>query len=156
MNNEVWSTTGVNVSLYVQGWGWTDYMQFRNQGQSCSGWESCSLNRCRTLSTCGNVSPETGCAQIGNGPTVLESSDQIHVDIPFSASPGLPIFLSELAATPTVPESYAFRMECCHNWTAQADRTSIKLSDYGGAGPTGEITACLRDLPTSPNYTAAP
>lgn len=148
INNEAWSTTDLVVDLYVHGRGWADWMQFRNVGGNWSGWESFSARKTWTLS-CTDASPTTVYAQIRQGSTVLEFSDEIHVDISLSVQPNPLIFLSEQGWTTAIPESYQLDITSCDNWTAQASEPWIKLSDDTGTGP-GEVAVFLEGFPTNP------
>ena len=86
INNEAWSTTDLMVDLYVHGTGWANQMRFRNEGEGWSGWEAFSPDKSWTLS-CDSGSPVTVYARITDGSAVLQTSDQIHVDIPLSTQP---------------------------------------------------------------------
>jgi uncharacterized protein YkwD len=148
INNEAWSTSNLNVSLYVYGSDWpAEEMQFRNEGGSWSGWESYSSQKNWTLS-CSEGSPATVYAQIRQGAVILESSDEIFVDIPFSVKPSLLIFLSEQGSGSTVPESYQLQITCCDQWTASASQGWIKVTEDAGTG-TGETTVYLQGQPTT-------
>ncbi|TKJ29152.1 MAG: hypothetical protein CEE40_09405 [Chloroflexi bacterium B3_Chlor] len=148
INNEAWSTTDLVADLYVHGRGWADWMQFRNEGGNWSGWESFSARKTWTLS-CTDASPTTVYAQIRQESTVLEFSDEIHVDISLSVQPNPLIFLSEQGWTTAIPESYQLDITSCDNWTAQASEPWIKLSDDTGTGP-GEVAVSLEGFPTNP------
>lgn len=148
INNEAWSTTDLVVDLYVHGRGWADWMQFRNEGGNWSGWESFSARKTWTLS-CTDASLTTVYAQIRRGSTVLESSDEIHIDIHLSVQPNPLIFLSEQGWTTAIPDSYQLHIASCDNWSAQPSEPWIKLSDDTGTGP-GEVAVNLQDFPTNP------
>lgn len=148
INKEAWSTSSLNVTLYVYGADWSaQQMQFRNEGGSWSGWESFSSKKNWTLS-CSQGSPATVYAQIKKNGVVLESSDEIVVDIPLSVAPSLLIFLSQQGSGSTVPGSYQLQIDCCDQWSASASQSWIKLTQATGAG-TAETTVYLQDQPTT-------
>jgi uncharacterized protein YkwD len=148
INKEAWSTSKLNVSLYVYGADWTaDEMRFCNEGGSWSHWEPYSAHKNWTLS-CSQGSPARVYAQIRNNGVVLESSDEIYVDIPLSVAPSVLMFLSEQGSG-TVPGSYQLQITCCDQWTASPSKSWIKLSEAAGVGTT-QTTVYLEDLPTAP------
>jgi hypothetical protein len=148
INNEAWSTTSPQVQLYVHGSGWASQVRFRNQNGTWSEWEPFSASKSWTLS-CGSGSPVTVYARITDGSAVLQTSDQIHVDIPLSTQPSTLVFFSEQGATPTIPASYQLQITCCESWSATANRTWIQLSGDSGIG-SGEATVSLEGFPTNP------
>jgi len=149
INDEAWSTTNLDVDLYVYGSDWpASQMRFRNEGGSWSSWESFSAHKTWTLS-CGGGSLPTVYAQIKKGAVVLESSDEILVDMPLSASPSLLVFLSEEGSSEAIPESYLLEISCCDNWNASANPSWIKLSEESGSGATN-LTAYLEGYPSTP------
>ncbi len=148
INNEAWSTTSPQVQLYVHGSGWANQMRFRNQNGTWSEWEPFSASKSWTLS-CDSGSPVTVYARITDGLAVLQTSDQIHVDIPLSTQPSPLVFFSEQGTTPTIPASYQLQITCCDSWSATANRTWIQLSGDSGTG-SGEATVSLEGFPTNP------
>jgi len=148
INKEAWSTSSLNVSLYVYGADWTaQQMRFRNEGGSWSDWEPYSKKKNWTLS-CSQGSPATVYAQIKKNGVVLESSDEIVVDLPLSATPSLLIFLSQQGSGSTVPVSYQLLINCCDEWSASANQSWIKLQDTSGVG-TGPTMVYLQGQPTT-------
>jgi hypothetical protein len=149
INKEAWSTTNLNVNLYVYGSDWAaEQMRFRNEGGSWSDWEPFAANESWTLS-CSEGSPATVYAQIKKGWTILESSDEIVVDIPLSVKPSSMLFLSEQGSESTVPGSYPLHITCCDQWTANPSQGWIKLTEAAGTG-TSETEVYLQGQPTSP------
>jgi len=146
INNEAWSTTSPQVELYVHGSGWAEEMRFQNQNGSWSQWEPFSANKSWTLS-CGT--PATVYAQIKQGATILETSDEIHLDASLTAQPNPLLFLSEQGATPTIPESYWLAIASCDSWSADAFETWIALSDTNGTGLSSGTTVRLQGFPQS-------
>jgi hypothetical protein len=147
INNEAWSTTSAQVELYLHGGGWANQMRFRNENGPWSPWEPFSANKSWTLS-CGT--PATVYAEISRGGTVLETSDEIHLDVQLTALPNPLIFLSEQGATLTVPQSYWLAIASCDTWSAQADETWIKLGAPTGTGLSGGSTVYLQGFPQPP------
>jgi hypothetical protein len=151
INKEAWSTTSLNVSLYVYGSEWgAQQMRFRNEGGAWSSWESFSAQKSWTLS-CNSGSPATVYAEIRKNGVVLGSSDEIMVDIPLSVSPTQLVFLSQQGSGSTVPSSYLLNIICCDQWNAYADQSWIKLTGASGTG-SGQTTVYLQGQPTSPGF----
>jgi uncharacterized protein YkwD len=149
INREAWSTTNLNVNLYVYGSDWAaEEMRFRNEGGSWSDWQSFSAQKNWTLS-CNEGSPATVYAQIRKGGVVLESSDEIAVDIPLSVNPSQLVFLSEQGSGSTVPGSYPLEIVCCDQWTATPSESWIKLTEASGTG-TSQTEVYLQGQPTNP------
>jgi uncharacterized protein YkwD len=149
INKEAWSTSKLNVSLYVYGADWTaQEMRFRNEGGSWSDWEPYSAHKNWNLS-CSEGSPATVYAQIRKGTVTLESSDEIMVDMPLSVAPSALLFLSQQGSGTAVPGSYQLQIDCCDQWSASAIPSWIKLTSTAGVG-AGQTTVYLQGLPTTP------
>lgn len=141
INGEAWSTTSLQVQLHVYGQGWAQEMRFCNKGGTWSGWEPYSCNKAWTL-TAGGGSPAVVYAQIRRGGTVLQSADDIHLDMPLTVTPSNMVFLWPLGSEGTTPGQYAMSISAVAAWTAAADRSWIKLSQDTGAGPA-TVAVCL-------------
>jgi uncharacterized protein YkwD len=149
INNEAWSTDSLQVNLYVYGSGWASQMRFSNDGVNWSDWQPFSTNRSWTLS--GSSSLATVYAQISNGSTTLQNSDEIHVDFPLSVQPDSMLFLSEQGTVPTIPASSQMTITCSGSWSASAIPTWIKLTAYSGSGSsTVTVTLGGENFPTAP------
>jgi hypothetical protein len=149
INKEAWSTTNLNVNLYVYGSDWgAEQMRFRNEGDSWSDWEPFCAQKAWTLS-CSEGPEATVYAQIRKGAVTLDSSDQIMIDILLSASPSQLLFLTQQGSGWTAPPSYQVDIACCDEWIAYADQTWIKLTDTAGVG-SGQTTVYLQGMPTTP------
>jgi hypothetical protein len=151
INKEAWSTTSLNVNLYVYGSAWgAEQMRFRNEGGTWSAWEPFCTQKTWTLS-CSEGPEATVYAQIRKGAVTLESSDEIMIDILLSASPSELVFLSQQGSGWTAPPSYQVDIACCDEWIAYADQTWIKLTDTAGVGG-GQTTVYLQGYPTTPGF----
>jgi hypothetical protein len=150
INREAWSTNKLNVNLYIYGSDWAAQdMRFRNEGGSWSDWQSFSAHRSWTLS-CSEGSPAKVYAEIRKGGVILDSSDEIMVDIPLSVSPSPLIFLSEQGSEATVPATYQLQITCCDQWTATPNKSWIRLTQSCGTG-SSQIGVYLHDPPTAPD-----
>jgi hypothetical protein len=89
------------------------------------------------------------CAQIKKGTVVLESSDEILVDVPLYTSWSPLVFLSEEVSSQAIPESYQLEVSCCDSWSANANPSWVKLSQESGLGATS-LTAYLEGYPSTP------
>jgi hypothetical protein len=69
--------------------------------------------------------------------------------MPLSVAPSLLIFLSQQGSGSTVPDSYQLQIDCCDQWSAEANPSWIELSDTTGAG-TAQTTVDLQGQPTTP------
>jgi hypothetical protein len=130
INGEAWSTNSAYVQLYV--YGPADQMRFRNAGGAWSDWMTYQPSKAWTLSADGG-SPAVVYAQVKQGPTVLESSDSIHI-LPPEVSPDHAVYFSVQASEPTIPVEYGTHIDSPGNWSATADPTWITLSQYSGSG----------------------
>ena len=148
INNEAWSTTSLDVDLYVYGDGWATEMRFRNEGGTWSAWQPLRCTKAWKLSA-ENGSPAVVYAQVRAGSTVVESSDSIHIPPPPVVSPSYLLFLSEQGSTPTTPVEYLMTIDSQSSWNASADRAWIKLSDTGGPSGSSVVSAHLEGFPTS-------
>ena len=149
IDNEDWSTSSLQVNLHVYGSDWATEMRFSNDGVHWSEWETLSTHKAWTLS-CPVTSSATVYAEVTNGPTTLQSSDDIHVDVPLSARPDLMVFLSEQGSAETVPASYQMAITCCESWSTNVTEDWIRLNQGAGSGPAN-VTANLDEgLPTDP------
>ena len=150
INNEAWSTSSLDVDLYVHGGDWpASLMRFRNEGGSWTDWEPFSAHKAWTLS-CSPESPATVYARIRRGGVVLENSDEIVVDMPLSAGPRILVFLSDQGSSPAIPESYQLDISCCDQWTASANQGWITVLNTSGTGPSSEATVSVNGYPTDP------
>jgi hypothetical protein len=148
INNEAWSTSNLDVDLCLYGSDWpASQMRFCNKGGSWSSWESFSAHNTWTLS-CSGGSPPAVYAQIKKGAVVLESSDEILVDMPLSTSPSLLLFLSSEGSSQAIPESYNLDVSCCDSWNAGTNPSWIKLSQESGIGTTS-LTVHLEGYPSA-------
>jgi hypothetical protein len=86
-------------------------------------------------------------AQIKKGAVVLESRDEILVDVPLSASWSPLVFLSEEVSSQATPVSYQLEVSCSDNWNASANPSWTQLSQEGGIG-TANLTANLEVHPS--------
>lgn len=148
INNEAWSTTSLDVNLYVYGEGWATEMRFRNAGGTWSAWQPYRCTNAWTLST-ENGSPAAVYAQVRAGSTVVESSDSIHIPLPPVVTPSYMLFLSEQGSTPTTPVEYHLTIDAQSSWSASADRNWIKLSDTSGPSGSSVVSVHLEGFPTS-------
>jgi hypothetical protein len=148
INNEAWSTTSLDVDLYVYGDGWATDMRFRNEGGTWSAWQPFRCTKAWTLSA-ENGSPAVVYAQVRAGSTVVESSDSIHIPLPPVVTPSYLLFLSEQGSTPTTPAEYHMTIDAQSTWNASADRDWIKLGDTGGPSGSSVVSVHLEGFPTS-------
>lgn len=88
-------------------------------------------------------------AQIKKGAVVLESSNEILVDVPLSASWSPLVFLSEEVSNQATPVSYQLEVSCSDNWNASANPSWTQLSQESGDG-TVNLTAHLEAYPSAP------
>jgi hypothetical protein len=130
INGEAWSTTSAYVQLYV--YGPADQMRFSNDGVTWSDWITYQPSIAWTLSADGG-SPAVVYAQVKQGPTVLESSDSIHI-LPPEVSPDHAVYFSVQGSEPTIPVEYGTHIDSPGNWSATANPTWITLSQYSGSG----------------------
>jgi uncharacterized protein YkwD len=146
INGEAWSTTSLQVQLYVHGQGWAQQMRFRNEGGTWSGWEPYSCSKAWTLSASGG-SPAVVYAQIRRGTTVLQSADDMHLDVQLTVTPRTVVFLWAQGSPATTPGQYAMSIDAVAAWTAIANRSWIRLSQGAGTGPA-VVTIYLEGFPT--------
>ena len=146
INREAWSTTSLQVQLYVYGQGWAQEMRFRNEGGTWSGWEPYSRDKEWTLSR-GSGSPAVVFAQIKRGGTVLQSADEIHLDVQLTVTPSNVVFLWAQGSPATTPGQYAMSIDAVAGWTATANRSWIRVSQGAGTGPA-TVAVYLGDFPT--------
>lgn len=146
INGEAWSTTSLQVQLYVHGQGWAQEMRFHNEGGAWSAWEPYSCDKAWTLSM-QSGSPATVYAQIKRGSTTLENTDSIHLDVPLTVVPTTMVFLWAQGSPGTIPAEYKMSIETYEGWTATADAGWIKLSQGAGTGPA-TVTVYLAGFPT--------
>jgi len=145
INKEAWSTTSLQVQLYVYGQGWAQEMSFSNDGVTWSPWEPYSCNKAWTLSM-QSGSPATVYAQIKRGSTTLENTDSIHLDVPLTVVPTTMVFLWAQGSPGTIPAEYKMSIETYEGWTASADPGWIKLSQGAGTGQA-TVTVYLQGFP---------
>jgi uncharacterized protein YkwD len=148
INQEAWSTTSLEVELYVYGEGWAEEMRFRNDGHSWSPWEPYSCNKTWTLSL-STGSPARVHAQIRRSSTVLESTDEIHLEIQLSVNPTTLVYLWSKGSADTVPAEYWMSIDTPDSWTAAPGADWINLSQSSGTGPA-TLKVYLEGFPTSP------
>jgi len=148
INNEAWSTTSLDVNLYVYGEGWANEMRFRNEGGAWSAWQPFNCTKAWTLSA-EDGSPAVVYAQLRAGSTIVENSDSIHIPLPPVVSPLYMLFLSEQGSTPTTPLEYDLTIDAQSSWSATADGAWIKLSDTSGPSGSSVISVHLEGFPTS-------
>ena len=148
INGEAWSTTNLDVQLYVYGQGWAQEMRFSNDGHTWSSWEDYSCDKTWTLSM-GSGSPATVHSQIKRGSTVLESMDEIHLDIHLRVNPTTLVYLWSKGSADTVPVEYELGIDTSDSWTAVPDQDWIKLSQSSGTGQaTVNVYLYLEGFPT--------
>ena len=147
INNEAWFTNNLDVQLYVYGQGWADQMRFRIAGGTWSAWMPYQPSKAWTLSS-DSGSPAVVYAQVRQGSTVLESSDNIHINLPPEVSPDQAVFLSVQGAVPTTPAEYGIDIDTSGNWSASANQIWIKLGQYSGSGDA-TVEVRVEDFPTS-------
>lgn len=145
INGEAWSTTSLQVQLYVYGQGWAQEMSFSNDGVTWSPWEPYSCNKAWTLSAAYG-SPAVVHAQIRRGSTTLENTDSIHLDVPLTVVPTTMVFLWAQGSPGTIPAEYKMSIETYEGWTASADAGWIKLSQGAGTGQA-TVTVYLQGFP---------
>jgi hypothetical protein len=145
VNSEAWSTNSAYVQLYVYAPEGAQQMRFSNDGVTWSSWEPYSCIKAWTLSAA-NGSPAEVRAQIKLGSTPLESSDSIHI-LPPEVSPDRAVYFSVQASEPTMPVEYHAHIDSPGNWSASANQSWIKLSDYSGAGDA-TVQVRVEDFPT--------
>lgn len=81
IDREAFSTSGVDVDLYVYGTGWAQEMRFRNSSSGTfTAWEPFAPDKPWTLGSCGGV--KTVIAEIRNGSLVRSAIDSIVLDLP--------------------------------------------------------------------------
>jgi hypothetical protein len=148
INNEAWSTTALDVNLYVYGEGWATEMRFRNEGGAWSNWQPFRCTKAWTLSA-EKGSPAVVYAQVRAGSTIVESSDIIHIPVPPVVSPSYMLFLSEQGSTPTAPVEYHMTIDAQSSWNASADQGWIKLSDTSGPSGSSVVSVHLDGFPTN-------
>lgn len=150
IDNEAWSTSSLQVNLYVYGSSWpAGEMRFRNEGENWSEWEPFSPHKSWSL------------------------------NIPLTAQPDQMIFLSEEGTPDTIPESHQMTVDPCGNplktvyaqirqgstilensdqiylengcesWNATADKTWIHLDPDHGSG-LGTVAVTLGVFPKDP------
>jgi hypothetical protein len=146
VNGEAWSTTSLQVQLYVYGQGWAQEMRFHNEGGAWSAWEPYACDKAWTLST-QSGSPATVYAQIKRGSTILENTDSIHLDVPLTVVPTTMVFLWAQGSPGTIPAEYRMNIDTYEGWTASADPGWIKLSLGAGTGQAA-VTVRLEGFPT--------
>jgi|GEM_PF-938790 len=146
INNEAWLANDLDVQLYVYGQGWASQMRFRNEGGTWSAWMPYQPNKAWTLSSASGT-PAVVCAQLRQGSTVLESCDSVHINPPPEVSPEQVLFLSVQGAAPTTPVEYVVDINTSGDWTASANRSWIKLSDYSGSG-SATLNVWVEGFPT--------
>lgn len=144
INREAWSTTSLQVQLYVYGQGWAQEMSFSNDGVTWSPWESYSCNKAWTLSAAYG-SPAVVHAQIRQGSTVLDSSDDIHLEPHLTVTPSMMVFLWPKDSPDMVPAEYRMIIDTFDDWTAVPDQDWIKLSALEGTGQA-TVTVHLEDF----------
>jgi uncharacterized protein YkwD len=150
INREAWSTNKLNVNLYVYGSDWAaEQMRFCNEGGTWSAWQPFSAHKSWTLS-CSEGSPAKVYAEITKGGVILDSSDEIFVDIPLTANPSQMVFLYEQGSGSTVPQSYPLEIAYCDQWTATTSESWIKLTQASGTG-TSQTEVYLQGQPTAPH-----
>jgi hypothetical protein len=147
INNEAWSTNSLTVQLYVYGQGWANEMRFRNAGGTWSAWMPYRSSKAWTLSS-QSGSPAVVYAQLRRGPTVLESSDSIHLNLPPTISPDYLLFLWVQGSGATIPGEYSVDIGTGASWSASANRGWIKLSDSTGSG-NATVHIHVEGFPTS-------
>jgi hypothetical protein len=147
INREAWSTTSLQVQLYVYGQGWAQEMRFHNEGGAWSPWEPYACNKAWTLSM-QSGSPATVYAQIKRGSTILENTDSIHLDVPLTVVPTTMVFLWAQGSPGTIPAEYKMNVDTYGGWTASADPGWIKLSLGAGTGPA-TVTVYVEGFPST-------
>jgi uncharacterized protein YkwD len=147
INREAWSTTSLQVQLYVYGQGWAQEMSFSNDGITWSPWESYSCNKAWTLSM-QSGSPATVYAQIKRGSTTLENTDSIHLDVPLTVVPTTMVFLWAQGSPGTIPAQYKMSISAVAGWTATPNQNWIKLSQGSGTGPA-TVTVYVEGFPST-------
>ena len=136
INGEAWSTTSLQVQLYVYGQGWAQEMSFSNDGVTWSPWGPYSCNKAWTLSA-GGGSPAVVHARIRRiSPVlqVLESTDDIHLEPHLTVTPSTMVFLWPKDSPDMVPAEYRMIIDTFGDWTAVPDQDWIKLSEPAGTG----------------------
>jgi uncharacterized protein YkwD len=146
INGEAWSTTSLDVQLYVYGQGWAQDMRFRSEGGTWSNWQQYSCDKTWTLSV-GSGSPAVVYAQIRQGSTVLEASDEIQLDSYLSVSPTTLVYLWSKGSPHAVPVEYKMSIDTHDGWTAVPDQDWIKLSQSSGTGQAS-VNVYLEGFPT--------
>jgi uncharacterized protein YkwD len=147
IDDEAWSTTSLQVDLYVYGQGWAQDMRFSNDGHAWSSWQSFSPHKTWTLAL-GGGSLVVVYGQIRRGITVLDASDSIYLDRPLTVAPETMVFLSGQGSPTLLPTDYDMRIETPGAWTAVPDRSWIRLSSGSGTGPAN-VMVHLEGYPTA-------
>jgi uncharacterized protein YkwD len=80
IDREAYSTTSVNVDLYLYGVGWAQEMRIRNSGGPFTPWMPFAADVPWTLGSCGGL--KTVIAEIRNGAVVRSAIDTIFLDLP--------------------------------------------------------------------------
>lgn len=80
IDREAYSTTSVNVDLYLYGAGWAQEMRIRNSSGPFGSWEPFASDRAWALGSCGGL--KTVIAEIRNGAVVRSAIDTIFLDLP--------------------------------------------------------------------------
>ena len=149
INGEAWSTTSLQVQLYVYGQGWAQEMSFSNDGVTWSPWEPYSCNKAWPLSA-GGGSPAVVHARIRRiSPVlqVLESADDIHLEPHLTVTPSTMVFLWPKDSPDMVPAEYRMIIDTFGDWTAVPDQDWIKLSEPAGTGQA-TVNVHLEGFPT--------
>ena len=105
IEREAYETTTRNVALYLYGSGWAQDMRFRNEDGAWSDWEPFAADKAWTLSAQNGV--KTVWAEIRNGSTVYDASDEIVLNAPVTAvPPGDEMRLPRLVLHPASPNPF--------------------------------------------------
>lgn len=154
INDEAWSTTSLQVDLYVHGSGWANQMRFRNEGDNWSGWEPFSANKTWSLDIPLSVQPKLMVFVSEQGsPQIIAAYYHMTID---ACSSSLATVYAQIRRDSSLLENSddIYLNDCCEGWNASANRNWIKLSDYSGSG-SANVAVTLEGFPTSPPGTYA-
>lgn len=144
IDREAFQTTTTAVDLYVYGAGFAQDMRFSNDGVNWSAWQTYNPDKAWTLSSGGGL--KTVHAQIRNGTTVLEASDDIVLATTCTAPDQLNLASQTVGTTTTfdacttITATSGFQVASTGNVTFHAGSTIVLGSGFSVASG-GTFTA---------------